>query len=100
MPTMTLAGVTVANDLLFVGGLDGVVRAFTATDGTQVFTYQATAGINTSFAISGDYLYVPAGAPLVPSTDTVDPAPEMLTAFIALKLGGEVQRTPEATPAG
>jgi outer membrane protein assembly factor BamB len=101
IPTMVLGGVTIANDVAFTGGLDGLIRGFRVDDGTQVFSYQTAAGINTSFAISGDFLYVPAGGPLSPSADTADPAPEMRTEFIALKLGGEVQATPaaDATPA-
>jgi outer membrane protein assembly factor BamB len=93
---MVLGGATVANDVVFTGGLDGVVRGFRIDDGTQVVTYQIPAGINTSFAISGDYLYIPAGTPLVSSADTAEPA----TGFYALKLGGEPQATPAASPAG
>lgn len=98
IPTMVLGGATVANDIVFTGGLDGLVRGFRTDDGTQVFTYQVDAGINTSFAISGDYLYVPAGAPLVPSEDSYNVSGEPETALIALKIGGDVQATPEASP--
>ena len=99
IPTMVLGGVTLVNDLLFTGGLDGVVRAYSTTDGSLVYTYQATAGINTSFAVSGDYLFVPAGGPLSPSADTIEPETQGQH-FFALKLGGEPQATPGATPAG
>lgn len=100
IPTMVLGGATVANDVVFTGGLDGLIRGFNVADGSQIFAYQAPAGINTSFAISGDYLYVPAGAPLSPSADTVSPAPDLSQEFIALKLGGEVQAPAAgATPA-
>lgn len=99
IPTMVLGGASIANDVVFTGGLDGLIRGFRVDDGTQIFSYQAAAGINTSFAISGDYLYVPAGAPLNPSADTANPAPKMVTALIALKIGGEVQATPVASPA-
>ncbi|MGN6032475.1 MAG: outer membrane protein assembly factor BamB family protein [Thermomicrobiales bacterium] len=99
IPTMVLGGAQVANDLVFTGGLDGLVRGFRVDDGTEVFRYQTTAGINTSFAISGDYLFVPAGGPLSPSADTASPAPEMASALFALKLGGEVQASPVASPA-
>lgn len=102
IPTMVLGGATIANDVVFTGGLDGLVRGFRVDDGTQVFSHQVPAGINASFAISGDYIFVPAGAPLVPSADTAEPAPEMSTALVALVIGGEVQATPEggATPEG
>ncbi|MGH2548872.1 MAG: PQQ-binding-like beta-propeller repeat protein, partial [Thermomicrobiales bacterium] len=89
IPTMVLGGASVANDVVFTGGLDGLIRGFLASDGSQVFSYQVPAGINTSFAISGDFLYVPAGAPLSPSADTVSPAPELAQQFVALKIGGE-----------
>jgi alcohol dehydrogenase (cytochrome c) len=98
IPTMVLGGVTLVNDLLFTGGLDGVVRAYSTTDGSLVFTYQATAGINTSFAVSGDYIFVPAGGPLSASVDTIEPETQVQH-FFALKLGGEPQATPGATPA-
>ncbi|HVL25962.1 MAG TPA: PQQ-binding-like beta-propeller repeat protein [Thermomicrobiales bacterium] len=95
-PTGTLAAATVVNDIVFTGGLDGVVRGYNTADGTQVFTYQATAGLNAPFAVSGDYLYIPAGGPLIPSADTWNPAPEPAAQLIALKIGGEVQTAPEA----
>ena len=87
VPATVLGGATVANDLVFTGALDGVVRGYRVDDGEEIFTYQAPASINTSFAISGDYLYVPAGAPLVPSEATADPAPEANPQLIALQLG-------------
>ncbi|MGB3328474.1 MAG: PQQ-binding-like beta-propeller repeat protein [Thermomicrobiales bacterium] len=99
IPTMVLGGATIANDVVFTGGLDGLIRGFKVDDGSEVFRFQTTAGINTSFAISGDYLYVPAGGPLSPNADTASPAPELATALFALKLGGEVQSMPIGTPA-
>jgi outer membrane protein assembly factor BamB len=96
IPTMVLGGATLVNDLVFTGGLDGLVRGFRIDDGTEVFTYQCPAGINASFAVSGEYLFVPAGGPLSPSVDTAEPAPETSTEFIALRIGGEVQATPAA----
>ncbi|HWV35788.1 MAG TPA: PQQ-binding-like beta-propeller repeat protein [Thermomicrobiales bacterium] len=98
VPTMVLGGATIANDIVFTGGLDGLVRGFRVDDGTQIFAYQAAAGINTSFAISGDFLYVPAGAPLVPSPDSIDTGAEPATELIALKLGGEVRAAPGSSP--
>lgn len=95
-PTGTLGGALVANDIVFTGGLDGVVRGYSTADGTQVFTYQAAAGLNAPFAASGDYLLVPAGGPLMPGTDSWDPAPEYAPALIALNIGGEIQTGPTA----
>lgn len=96
IPTMLVGGATVANDVVFTGGLDGVVRGYNTADGSQVFSYQAPAGINASFAVSGGYLFVPAGATLIPSDDTVSPPPEPKAELIALNIGGEVQATPSA----
>jgi outer membrane protein assembly factor BamB len=87
IPTGLYGGATVANDVVFTGGLDGVLRGYNTADGSQIFSYQTTAGINTSFAISGDYLIVPAGGFFVPSVDTVSPAPEMAAAIYAFKIG-------------
>ena len=94
IPATVLGGATVTNDVVFTGALDGVVRGYNVEDGTEVFTYQAPAGINTSFAVSGDYLYVPAGAPLVPSEATAEPAPELSQQLIAFRIGAEGQATP------
>jgi uncharacterized cupredoxin-like copper-binding protein len=97
-----LSGVTVAGDVVFAAGLDGVIRGHNLADGSEVFRYQATAGINTSPAVSGDFMYWPAGGPLLPSTDTWNPPPEAKSQVIALKIGGTVQVQPspaaEATP--
>jgi outer membrane protein assembly factor BamB len=87
LPTLILGGATVANDIVFTAGLDGLLRGFNVADGTQVYTFQASAGVNASPAISGDYLFLPAGGFLSPSADTVSPAPELKTELIALKLG-------------
>jgi outer membrane protein assembly factor BamB len=96
VPSMPLGGMTVANDVVFTGGLDGIVRGLNVEDGSEVFSYQAPAGINTSFAISGDYLFVPAGTFLASSVASSDSAPEPDPSLVALKLGGEVQGTPSA----
>jgi alcohol dehydrogenase (cytochrome c) len=99
LPSPQLAGATVINDLVFTGGLDGVVRALSVEDGTQVWSWQAAAGINAPLAASGDYLFVAAGGPLIASTDTLDPNPNPNTgaAVTALKIGGEIQQA--GTPA-
>lgn len=95
VPTGLLAGATVVNDLVFTGGLDGVVRGYTISDGKQVYTFQASAGLNAPFAVSGDYLYVPAGGPLIASADTKAPATPAQE-LIALKIGSEGAATPAA----
>jgi glucose dehydrogenase/plastocyanin len=97
-PTGTLAGALVANDIVFTGGLDGVVRGYSTADGSEVFTYQTASGLNAPLAASGDYLFVPAGGPLMASEDTWDPAPTPQAELIALKIGGEIQTVPTGTP--
>jgi outer membrane protein assembly factor BamB len=84
--TMAYGGATIANDVVFTGGLDGVVRGFKVADGSPVFTYQGPAGINTSFAISGDYLFVAAGAPLIAPQGSATPTASPQPALLALKL--------------
>jgi outer membrane protein assembly factor BamB len=95
-PTAMYGAASVVNDVVFGAGLDGVVRGYNTANGEQVFSYQARAGINAPLSLSGDYLFVPAGTALFPSEDTASPAPELTPSLTALKIGGEVQATPEA----
>jgi outer membrane protein assembly factor BamB len=96
----TLGAATAVNDLVFTGALDGVVRAYNQETGEQVWSYQASAGLNAPFAISGDYLFIPAAGPLFPSSDTFADVPDAGPNLIALKLGGTVQEAGEtASPA-
>jgi alcohol dehydrogenase (cytochrome c) len=81
------AGPTVANDVVFVGGLDGIVRGYNIADGTLVWSYQTTAGLNAPFAVAGDYLFVPAGSFILPSSDTQGEPPAAASALYAFKLG-------------
>jgi outer membrane protein assembly factor BamB len=62
-----VAGATVANDVVFGAGLDGLARGFSTTTGEQIWSFQAQAGINAPLAIAGDLLLVPAGGPLIPA---------------------------------
>ena len=95
LATMVLAGATVANDVVFTAGLDGVVRAFRTDSGEEVWRYQAAAGINAPFAIAGDMLLVPAGSFLLPpvsadgDSDAQPAATPMPVRYelIALRLG-------------
>ncbi len=90
-----LAAATITNDIVFTAGLDGVILAFHVANGTEVFRYQASAGINAQAAVSGDYIYFPAGGPLFPPASTAGPAPTPALEIIALKLGGTPK---QATP--
>ena len=86
IPTAGFGGATVVNDVVFSGGLDGVFRAYSVTDGSLLWSYQAPAGINATPAIVGDTVYLVAATALLPSVDTESPAPELATSLIALKL--------------
>ncbi len=98
VPSPLFAAATVINDIVFTGGLDGVVRGFSVDDGTQVFTYQASSGLSAPLGAYGDLLLIPAGAPFIPSADTADPAMTTVTQLIALKVGGTIQETAASTP--
>ena len=95
VPTFFAGGATLANDLVFGAGLDGLVRAFAIATGEEVWQWQAPVGINAPLAIAGDLLLVPAGGPFFPATEM----PPGQGALIALRLGGG-SMTPAATPVG
>lgn len=93
IPTPAYGSIVVANDVVFSGGLDGVILGFNATTGEQIFSHQAGSGLNAPASISGDYLFVPATGPLVPSEASaadVTPAQEL----IAFRIGGNAESTP------
>lgn len=60
MPAGNVSGATLANDVLFGGGLDGIVRAYKTDDGTLLWSYDTGVGLNAPFAVAGDLLVVPA----------------------------------------
>ena len=90
------AALTVANDVIFSAGLDGVVRAYNTADGSAVWTAHVPAGVNAQLAVSGDYVLVPAGGVFAPSADTPSPAPTQANGLYAFKLGAAPAS--EATP--
>lgn len=92
--TFFAAGATVANDIVFGAGLDGIVRGFDTATGDEIWSYQAGAGINAPPAIAGDLLLVPAGGPFISRLASPPPAQ---TELIAFRLGG-VAATPRAGP--
>lgn len=103
---VTGSGPTVSNDLLFLGSLDGVIRAFSIADGSQVWSLRASAGINAPFAVVNDTVIVPAGSFIVKSVDQPEPLPGLKLGLVALRLGatgtityGESANTSAATPA-
>jgi outer membrane protein assembly factor BamB/plastocyanin len=104
VPTPLFAAATVINDIVFSGGLDGIVRGHAVEDGHPVFAYQTASGLSAPLGAYGDLLLVPSGAPFIPSVETWNPPPDPVTRLIALKVGGAVQQlpaveaSPEATP--
>ncbi len=97
LATPPYAAATICNDVVFTAGLDGVLLGFNITDGTQVFSYQSTAGINAQLAVSGNLLFVPSGGPLLPSSAQGDDVPETPTfSVVVLSLSGDTSATPEA----
>ncbi|CAN5648991.1 PQQ-binding-like beta-propeller repeat protein [soil metagenome] len=80
-------GPTLANDVLFTGGLDGILRAYSTADGTLLWSTQMTGGLNAPFAVAGDLLIVPVGTFVTPSTDTQGEPPAYEAKVVAFKLG-------------
>lgn len=100
LPTSAYAGATVVNDVVFTGGLDGIIRAFKVDDGKALWTWQAPAGVNAPLAASGDYLYVPAGGPFYVNAESKDPEAKPIANLVALKIGGTATVSgSSATPA-
>jgi outer membrane protein assembly factor BamB len=92
--TFFSGGATVANDVVFGAGLDGMVRAFDCTTGLERWRFQADAGVNAVPAIAGDMLFVPAGAGLIGDRGATA-KPEVL----AFRLdGADSGATPVASP--
>lgn len=99
LPGPIFSGATVTNDLVWIVGLNAVVRAYNVVDGTLVFSFQTAAGVNGTLAAVDDYLFVPAGATFVATADT--PVPDAVTGnyLVAYKLGAPAIPTPVAAPA-
>ncbi len=97
VPTFFCAGATVANDLVFGAGLDGIVRGFDIATGEEVWKFQAAAGINSTLAVAGDTLLVPAGGFFISALES---PPAQSNEVIALRLPGPAPATPaaDATP--
>lgn len=98
-------GLTLANDVVFIGTLDGIARGYNTADGTEVWRSQTSAGLNAPFAIAGDMLLVPAGSFIAASPESPDPLPGVNTSLIAYQLGatGEVtmgDASAASTPVG
>lgn len=93
LPAASVSAATVANDVVFAGGLDGIVRAYATKDGTRLWSFQTGAGLNAPFAVAGDLLIVPsAGAKLTGDNYEPEATPVASNvsgpAVIALKVNG------------
>lgn len=118
--SICVSGATVSNDLVFAGGMNGILHAYDIETGEDVWNMQLTAGLNAPPAIAGDLLLIPAGGPLfIPQNpspiggtpqaisdqqQTVNPGaeqPQLTPQIFALRLGvmgTSVTATPVATP--
>jgi glucose dehydrogenase/plastocyanin len=102
LPGPAFVAATVSNDLVFTGGLDGILRAFNVADGSEVWSYQFAAGLNAPPSIVGDMLIVPAGGALVPREGQFpNGAPAPTSELVAFQLGDGVSDVPDpaSTPA-
>jgi glucose dehydrogenase len=86
LPQANFGGATVANDVVFTSGIDGLFRAYDTNTGDLLWSYQATAGFNASPAIAGDMVIVAAAGPLIPSPGASSDI-ERLNQLIAFKIG-------------
>jgi len=62
-PASVPAAAFLANDVVFVGSLDGVVRGYRASDGQQLWISQPHGAVGGAIVTVGDRLYFPAGVP-------------------------------------
>ena len=83
LDTISFAGTTVVNDLLFVATLDGIIYALNRADGEIIWEYAAPGGINGVPAVTRDTIIFPVGLGSNP-------------VLLALRVQGEgVMPTPE-----
>jgi len=65
--SINVGAATVVNDVVFTATFNGMIYAFQADTGKQLFSYQAPAGINAWPAIAGNMILWPAGVGGTPS---------------------------------
>ncbi len=88
LPTFPTGSIVVANDLVITVGLDGLVRAFSREDGTQVWNFQMRAGVNAPIVVAGDDVIVSAGTMLIPFEGQFEgEAPESVFEVVKFNLG-------------
>ena len=62
-PAVGWSGGFLANDVFFVGSLDGTLKAYSAEDGRVLWTGQAPAAVGSPLVVTGDTLLVGYGIP-------------------------------------
>ena len=89
LPTFLTGSLVIANDVLLTAGLDGLARAFRMSDGTQIWSFQMTAGCYAPVSVAGDELIVAAATRLVASEDQFggSEVPEAVYELISFQLG-------------
>jgi glucose dehydrogenase len=65
--TMNIGAATVVNDLVFTATYDGMIYAYKAKTGEQLFSYQGPAGINAWPAVAGNTIIWPVAVGGTPS---------------------------------
>jgi len=65
--SINVGAATVVNDVVFTATFNGMIYAFQAKTGQQLFSYQAPAGINAWPSVAGDMILWPAGVGITPS---------------------------------
>jgi outer membrane protein assembly factor BamB len=98
LPTPAFVGATVAGDVVFTGGLDGVLRAFELFTGTVVGSFQTTSGLNAPLAVDGAMVFVPAAGPrfVLDNADPDEDRPAIINQLIAYRLPDRAS-TPSAS---
>lgn len=88
-PALPLGSAAVANDVVLSAGTDGIVRAYAAEDGTELWNLQVNAGVNAPVTIAGDMVFVGAGGPFMtkPGQFPDGEIPEPVSELWAFKLG-------------
>lgn len=89
IPAYVLTGATVANDLVFFSGMEGVLRAYNVETGEEVWNWELPAGTNAPLGIAGDTVLVAAatGINIAPTDGTPVPERETTPTIVALRLG-------------
>ncbi len=91
LPQLPFAAVTLSNDVLFVPLMNGTFNAYSANDGSQLFSFQAGAGFAAPPSVAGDLVIGVAGG--LSFGDMPDDV-ERATEIIAFRLPGGAEATP------